>query len=153
MLSDFPIFAMSLVVCHKCEVRHLLPQILCYSKVVRDNVKPMEGMYHLVRLLSRDAGGNEVIHSLSSHMQVAYLNAKLFDTRRIYFVGNFLRHNHLSGRQLAFAIDYWSSGEMEALFLEHEGYLGALGSFLMSGTEEPIGCGGSTPSSTAAKDN
>lgn len=71
--------------------------------------------------------------------QVAYLNAKLFNTRRIYFVGNFLRHNHLSGQQLAFAIDYWSSGEMEALFLEHEGYCGALGSFLMSGTEEPIG--------------
>lgn len=73
--------------------------------------------------------------------QVAYLNAKLHNTRRIYFVGNFLRHNRLSGQQLAFAIDYWSSGEMEALFLEHEGYCGALGSFLMSGTEEPIGGG------------
>lgn len=79
--------------------------------------------------------------------QVAYLNAKLFDTRRIYFVGNFLRHNHLSGRQLSFAIDYWSSGEMEALFLEHEGYLGALGAFLMSGTEEPIGDANSTTGS------
>eukprot|EP00903_Cladosiphon_okamuranus_P013302 g12399.t1 len=67
--------------------------------------------------------------------QVAYQNAKLFNTRRIYFVGNFLRHNHLSGQQLAFAIDYWSSGEMEALFLEHEGYCGALGSFLMDSFE------------------
>ena len=27
---------------------------------------------------------------------------------------------------------YWSKGEMEALFLEHEGYFGALGAFLMS---------------------
>lgn len=74
--------------------------------------------------------------SVSASWQVAYLNAKLFNTRRIYFVGNFLRHNHLAEMQLAFAIDYWSSGEMEALFLEHEGYLGALGAFLMSGTEE-----------------
>eukprot|EP00752_Nemacystus_decipiens_P014739 g13125.t1 len=82
--------------------------------------------------------------------QVAYQNAKLYKTRRIYFVGNFLRHNHLSGQQLAFAIDYWSSGEMEALFLEHEGYCGALGSFLMSGTEEPIGEGPTSSSGSNA---
>ena len=64
--------------------------------------------------------------------QVAYLNAKLHKTPRIYFVGNFLRHNKISQRRLAFAIDYWSKGEMEALFLEHEGYFGALGAFLLS---------------------
>ncbi|CAM9285417.1 unnamed protein product, partial [Discosporangium mesarthrocarpum] len=79
-----------------------------------------------------------VMITMNIGQQVAHLNAKLYDTRRIYFVGNFLRHNHVSARRLAFAIDYWSSGEMEALFLEHEGYLGALGSFLMSGTEEPL---------------
>lgn len=80
------------------------------------------------------------------YLKVAYLNARLFNTRHIYFVGNFLRQNHLSGQQLAFAIDYWSSGEMEALFLEHEGYCGALGSFLLSGTEE-------SPGTTRSSDN
>jgi type II pantothenate kinase len=64
--------------------------------------------------------------------QVAYLNAKLHNTPRIYFVGNFLRNNIISQRRLSYAIDYWSKGEMEALFLEHEGYFGALGAFLMS---------------------
>jgi type II pantothenate kinase len=64
--------------------------------------------------------------------QVAYLNAKLNKTPRIYFVGNFLRGNKLSQRRLSFAIDFWSKGEMEALFLEHEGYFGALGAFLLS---------------------
>jgi type II pantothenate kinase len=64
--------------------------------------------------------------------QVAYLNAELHNTERIYFVGNFLRENRLSQRRLAFAIDYWSKGKMEALFLEHEGYFGALGAFLLS---------------------
>jgi len=64
--------------------------------------------------------------------QVAYLNAKLHSTPRIYFVGSFLRHNMISQRRLAYAIDYWSKGEMEALFLEHEGYFGALGAFLMT---------------------
>jgi type II pantothenate kinase len=64
--------------------------------------------------------------------QVAFLNAKLHKTPRIYFVGNFLRRNKISQRRLSFAISYWSKGEMEALFLEHEGYFGALGAFLLS---------------------
>ena len=64
--------------------------------------------------------------------QVAYLNAKLHKTSRIYFVGNFLRQNDISQKRLSYAISYWSKGEMEALFLEHEGYFGALGSFLLS---------------------
>lgn len=64
--------------------------------------------------------------------QVAYLNAQLHKCSKIYFVGNFLRHNSISSRRLAFAIDFWSKGSMEALFLEHEGYFGALGTFLMS---------------------
>lgn len=64
--------------------------------------------------------------------QVAYLNAKLHNTPRIYFVGSFLRLNMISQRRLSYAIDYWSKGEMEALFLEHEGHFGALGAFLMT---------------------
>lgn len=64
--------------------------------------------------------------------QVAYLNAQLHNTSRIYFVGNFLRQNNIAQRRLAYAIDYWSAGKMEALFLEHEGHFGALGAFLLS---------------------
>jgi len=64
--------------------------------------------------------------------QVSYLNAKLHSTNRIYFVGNFLRRNRISQKRLAFAIDYWSKGQTEALFLEHEGYFGALGAFLLN---------------------
>ncbi|ACI64910.1 predicted protein, partial [Thalassiosira pseudonana CCMP1335] len=63
--------------------------------------------------------------------QVAHLNAQLHETSRIYFVGTFLQHNTISQQRLAHAIDYWSNGNMEALFLEHEGYFGALGSFLL----------------------
>lgn len=68
--------------------------------------------------------------------QVSYLNAQLMNTSRIYFVGNFLRENKLSQRRLSYAINYWSKGKMEALFLEHEGYFGALGAFLL--TQEEI---------------
>jgi len=69
--------------------------------------------------------------------QVAYLNAKLAKTSRIYFVGNFLRRNVISQTRLSYAIDYWSKGEMEALFLEHEGYFGALGAFLLN-QKDPV---------------
>merc|ERR1711991_350504 len=40
--------------------------------------------------------------------------------------------NDISCKRLAFAIDFWSKGSMEAYFLEHEGYFGALGTFLQS---------------------
>ena len=52
--------------------------------------------------------------------QVAHLNAKLYKTSRIYFVGTFLQHNVISQQRLAYSIDYWSQGKMEAQFLEHE---------------------------------
>ncbi|RQM24209.1 hypothetical protein B5M09_007387 [Aphanomyces astaci] len=61
---------------------------------------------------------------------IAYLNACIYDTKRIFFVGNFLRHNKISCRTLAYAIDFWSKGQMKAHFCRHEGYLGALGAFL-----------------------
>ena len=31
---------------------------------------------------------------------------------------------------LAYAMDYWSKGTLKALFLEHEGYFGAIGCLL-----------------------
>uniref|UniRef100_K3WE04 pantothenate kinase n=1 Tax=Globisporangium ultimum (strain ATCC 200006 / CBS 805.95 / DAOM BR144) TaxID=431595 RepID=K3WE04_GLOUD len=62
--------------------------------------------------------------------QVAYLNARRVGTKRIYFCGNFLRRNEMASRQLSYAIEFWSKGEMEAQFFHHEGFFGALGSFL-----------------------
>eukprot|EP00968_Pinguiococcus_pyrenoidosus_P019002 scaffold1981_cov345-Pinguiococcus_pyrenoidosus.AAC.1 len=73
--------------------------------------------------------------------QVAYLNAIQHDVRNIFFIGSFMRHNSISATRLAYAIDFWSKGTMEALFLKHEGFFGALGAFLTSsyrtGKERP----------------
>lgn len=46
------------------------------------------------------------------------------------FIGNFLRVNPIAMKLLAYAMDYWSKGTMKALFLEHEGYFGAVGCLL-----------------------
>jgi type II pantothenate kinase len=63
--------------------------------------------------------------------QLAYLNAIKQKCRHVYFAGNFLRHeNTMAMRTLAYAITFWSGGDMEGLFLRHEGYCGALGAFL-----------------------
>ena len=49
---------------------------------------------------------------------------------RVIFVGNYLCGNKMSMQMLAYAMDYWSTNTVKALFLEHEGYFGALGSML-----------------------
>ncbi|KYB29462.1 fumble isoform X1 [Tribolium castaneum] len=49
---------------------------------------------------------------------------------RVVFMGNFLRVNPIAMKLLAYAMNYWSKGTMKALFLEHEGYFGAIGCLL-----------------------
>ncbi|XP_063705639.1 pantothenate kinase 3 [Culicoides brevitarsis] len=61
---------------------------------------------------------------------------------KVVFVGNFLRVNPISLKLLAYAMDYWSKGTLKALFLEHEGYFGAIGCLLQFNGElnEHIDC-------------
>jgi len=68
--------------------------------------------------------------------QISYLNAKLHDCRHIIFVGGFIEENIYVWNRFAYAIDFWSEGKMKALFVRHEGYLGALGAMLHSSTPE-----------------
>ncbi|KAK7089960.1 4'-phosphopantetheine phosphatase-like [Littorina saxatilis] len=68
--------------------------------------------------------------------QIAYLQARLHKLTKIYFGGYFIRGHPLTMHTIAFAINYWSKGEIQALFLRHEGYLGAVGAFLKGAEEE-----------------
>lgn len=63
---------------------------------------------------------------------IARLCAALEKIDRVVFIGNFLRVNQLSLRLISYAVDFWSKGEMKALFLEHEGYFGAVGCLVES---------------------
>ncbi|KAL5005498.1 hypothetical protein ScPMuIL_018954 [Solemya velum] len=67
--------------------------------------------------------------------QIAYLHAKIHNLKKIYFGGYFIRGHQLTMHTITFAINFWSKGEIQALFLRHEGYLGAIGAFL-KGAEE-----------------
>jgi pantothenate kinase len=64
--------------------------------------------------------------------QIAYLNAIIHGCTRIVFTGNFLRHNEIAMRILSNSLRIWSKGQIHALFMEHEGYFGAVGAFLYS---------------------
>ncbi|XP_026318495.1 pantothenate kinase 3 isoform X2 [Hyposmocoma kahamanoa] len=58
---------------------------------------------------------------------IARLCASTENIDKIVFCGNFLRVNPLSMKLLSYALSYWSRGALKALFLEHEGYFGAVG--------------------------
>ncbi|CAL1531849.1 unnamed protein product [Lymnaea stagnalis] len=61
---------------------------------------------------------------------IARMCAKTEKIERVVFVGNFLRVNEISMKLLSYAMDYWSDGSLKALFLQHEGYFGAMGCLL-----------------------
>ncbi|GFY65981.1 4'-phosphopantetheine phosphatase [Trichonephila inaurata madagascariensis] len=67
--------------------------------------------------------------------QIACLYAMMHNLGKVYFGGSFLRAHYLSMHTISFAINYWSKGKVQALFLRHEGYLAAIGAFL-TGAEE-----------------
>lgn len=69
--------------------------------------------------------------------QIAYLNARVHDLDRIYFGGNFIRNHPYTIADISFAVDFWSAGKTKALFLRHDGYLGAIGAFIGASSAAP----------------
>ncbi|KAG8199471.1 hypothetical protein JTE90_009319 [Oedothorax gibbosus] len=65
-----------------------------------------------------------ITNNIASIARMAALNESI---QRVVFVGNFLRNNTISMKLLAYAMEFWSRGALKALFLEHEGYFGAVG--------------------------
>jgi type II pantothenate kinase len=61
---------------------------------------------------------------------IARMCASISGVERVVFVGNYLCGNVMSMQMLAYAMEYWSQGQVKALFLRHEGYFGALGCLL-----------------------
>jgi len=62
--------------------------------------------------------------------QIGYLNAKLHECKNVIFVGGFIEENPFVWSRFSYAINFWSEGKMKALFVRHDGYLGALGAML-----------------------
>lgn len=81
--------------------------------------------------VSREDLANATLVTITNNIgSIARMCASNEKIDRVVFVGNFLRVNPISMKLLAFAMDYWSKGTLKALFLEHEGYFGAIGCLL-----------------------
>lgn len=63
---------------------------------------------------------NEANNVAEYNFSGMFSNSILQNIDKVVFVGNFLRINMISMKVLAYAMDYWSKGQLKALFLEHE---------------------------------
>ncbi|XP_050276667.1 pantothenate kinase 1 isoform X2 [Quercus robur] len=94
-----------------------------FGKTISDkkelqDYRPEDIARSLLRMISNNIG------------QIAYLNALRFGLKRIFFGGFFIRGHAYTMDTIAVAVDFWSKGEAKAMFLRHEGFLGALGAFM-----------------------
>ncbi|CAB4486120.1 fumble-domain-containing protein [Rhizophagus irregularis] len=101
------------------------------GKVFKKNIKQSVGNFR-----SEDIS-KSLLYMVSNNIgQIAYLNAQAHGLKRIYFGGCFIRGHPITMNTLSYAINFWSQGTMKALFLRHEGYLGAVGAFLQYRTKQ-----------------
>ncbi|KAI9270673.1 pantothenate kinase [Phascolomyces articulosus] len=96
-----------------------------FGKVFKQGVRQSNGSFS-----SADISKSLLFMVSNNIGQIAYLNAQQHGLKRIYFGGFFIRGHPITMNTLSYAIDFWSGGEMKALFLRHEGHLGATGAFL-----------------------
>uniref|UniRef100_A0A8C6S8T3 Pantothenate kinase 4 (inactive) n=1 Tax=Neogobius melanostomus TaxID=47308 RepID=A0A8C6S8T3_9GOBI len=87
---------------------------------------------------SKDDLAASLLHMISSHIgQLACLHAKLQNISRIYFGGLFISGHPSSKRSISNVITFLTKGDVQALFLRHEGYLTVIGASLRR-TEDDI---------------
>ncbi|PKI59131.1 hypothetical protein CRG98_020497 [Punica granatum] len=94
-----------------------------FGKTISENkelkdYRPEDISLSLLRMISYNIG------------QISYLNALRFGLKRIFFGGFFIRGHAYTMDTISFAVQFWSKGEAQAMFLRHEGFLGALGAFM-----------------------
>ncbi|KPA85566.1 putative Pantothenate kinase subunit [Leptomonas pyrrhocoris] len=99
-------------------------------------------MSPVVRNGTRAASAIDIVRSMlnmiaSNVTQLAYLHAKVHGVKNIFFAGGFVRDNPMLWSLISSAMKYWSSGDCHAHFLEHDGYLSALGCAMLD-QQDPI---------------
>uniref|UniRef100_A0A8C6PX71 4'-phosphopantetheine phosphatase n=1 Tax=Nothobranchius furzeri TaxID=105023 RepID=A0A8C6PX71_NOTFU len=86
---------------------------------------------------SKEDMAKSLLHMISNDIgQLACLYARLHNLSRVYFGGFFIRGHPLTMHTITYSINFFTKGEVQALFLRHEGYLGAIGAFLKGAEED-----------------
>ncbi|KAL6465090.1 hypothetical protein MHYP_G00274070 [Metynnis hypsauchen] len=86
---------------------------------------------------SKEDMAKSLLHMISNDIgQLACLYARLHNLTRVYFGGFFIRGHPVTMHTITYSINFFTKGEVQALFLRHEGYLGAIGAFLKGAEED-----------------
>ncbi|XP_020346341.1 4'-phosphopantetheine phosphatase isoform X1 [Oncorhynchus kisutch] len=99
---------------------------------------------------SKEDMAKSLLHMISNDIgQLACLYARLHNLTRVYFGGFFIRGHPVTMHTITYSINFFtkqvtephlteltSQGEVQALFLRHEGYLGTIGAFLKGAEED-----------------
>ncbi|XP_069803942.1 4'-phosphopantetheine phosphatase isoform X1 [Dendropsophus ebraccatus] len=86
---------------------------------------------------SKEDMAKSLLHMISNDIgQLACLYAKQYNLSQVYFGGFFIRGHPVTMHTITYSINFFSKGEVQALFLRHEGYLGAIGAFLKGAEED-----------------
>ena len=80
----------------------------------------------------RDADiAKSLLHMVSDNVaEIGWLVSEIEKTQLVVFCGGFLLDNQCVWQLITKSMCYWSHGTRKALFLAHDGYLGALGALL-----------------------
>ncbi|KAM4101877.1 hypothetical protein ACJW30_05G179200 [Castanea mollissima] len=62
--------------------------------------------------------------------QISYLVAAPLGIKRICFGGSYIRGHASTMDNISYGLNFWSKGQVAAVFLQHEGFLGAVGALL-----------------------
>ncbi|KAI3948114.1 hypothetical protein MKX01_014713 [Papaver californicum] len=107
---------------------HVSDIVRCMSFLVSNFDELLElsqrGDNKLIDLLVGDIDGK------MDYSKIAYLNAKIYGLKRIFFGGYFIRGHACILDTISYAVDFRSRGAEKAMFLRHDGFLGALGAFM-----------------------
>ena len=64
--------------------------------------------------------------------QIAYLSIKNeLSIKNVYFTGSFTNIGPVLWKKLSYGIEFWSDAKIQAKFLKHEGYFGAIGASVL----------------------
>ncbi|WAR27475.1 PANK4-like protein [Mya arenaria] len=114
-----------------------LPADLIASSFGKAARSPRQGQATEENVFKEEDVARSLLLSISNDIgQIAYLHAQLHGLKKIYFGGYFIRGHPLTMHTITYAINYWSKGGIQPLFLRHEGYLGAIGAFLKGAEED-----------------
>uniref|UniRef100_A0A7S2X606 Pantothenate kinase n=1 Tax=Lotharella oceanica TaxID=641309 RepID=A0A7S2X606_9EUKA len=88
------------------------------ARIDREQVTKEDLMAALLKLITYTIGNT------------AFLYARIYAPKDVIFTGNFLRDNDLAKSKINFMVRRLSEGKINTLFMEREGYYGALGAML-----------------------